>query len=322
MSAISRVLLEDGKRSMDLVTCILNIFYIFSGNSRFHPIITQNKIGNATLKIIDRELDRWRLWKAEIQNLKDGNGKSDKDKDKDKEKSLDASSKTKAPKDDMDEKLKKMKIMLKKQDQLWTLILHLLLNLAEDISLEVKMIKANILDSLLAILEIQLTRRSLFDFKVQRKKSAIGDRSASAFPPSSDVLTSVLRFLHKLSIFKENKDTLSNLASTVVLRLSQLIPYEDPAIMTLSIRILLNLANDETFRNIIAHQQGLLPRIVALLHEGSQKQTNPFTVSAIIRLLYVLSVDDKVKSVLAYTDVVPVVSFANLNDKLYAPSYS
>ena len=53
IGALSRVLGEDRKKSTELSTNILEIFFIFSQYSQLHPILLQNKIGDTTMRIID-----------------------------------------------------------------------------------------------------------------------------------------------------------------------------------------------------------------------------------------------------------------------------
>lgn len=52
MSALSRVLREDGKRSMELMTNIVSIFYHFSDMTEVHGILTTNKVGDLTLRVV------------------------------------------------------------------------------------------------------------------------------------------------------------------------------------------------------------------------------------------------------------------------------
>jgi hypothetical protein len=69
MSALSRVLREDGKRSMELVTNIIYIFFCFSNFSQFHSFITSNKIGDLCIKIIDQEKIRTQVWNSDLSKL-------------------------------------------------------------------------------------------------------------------------------------------------------------------------------------------------------------------------------------------------------------
>lgn len=148
MSALTRVLREDTKRSLELVTNIIFIFFCFSNFTEFHSYITSNKMGDMCCKIIDQEKARWSLWKEDQSN------------------------------GDVEVNEKKYKSRLKRQDQLLFLAFHLLLNLAQDFTLEVKMVKRGIISSLMMMLE----------------------------RPSSDLVLCVVTFLKKLSIFEENKN--------------------------------------------------------------------------------------------------------------------
>ena len=69
MSALSRVLREDGRKSMELVTNIIYIFYCFSNFSQFHSIITQNKLGDMCLRIIQQELYRFTIIVQDLQAI-------------------------------------------------------------------------------------------------------------------------------------------------------------------------------------------------------------------------------------------------------------
>lgn len=69
MSALSRVLREDGRRSMELITNIVYIFFCFSNFSEFHPVITANKIGNICLGMTEQELKRFQLLLHDIKKV-------------------------------------------------------------------------------------------------------------------------------------------------------------------------------------------------------------------------------------------------------------
>ncbi|KAJ3115068.1 Kinesin-associated protein 3 [Phlyctochytrium bullatum] len=143
ISALSRVLREDNKKSMELVTNIIYIFFCFSNYSRFHPLITANKIGDMCLRVTDQELHRYNIWMQDLEKLES------------------------------------------------KFCFHLLLNLAEDLNIEVKMVKRDIVKYLLTMLE--------------RK--------------TPELLILTVTFLKKLSIFKENKDEMVKALQTLVLRL-------------------------------------------------------------------------------------------------------
>ncbi|KAJ3023690.1 UNVERIFIED_CONTAM: Kinesin-associated protein 3 [Siphonaria sp. JEL0065] len=69
MSAISRVLREDNKKSMELVTNIIYSFFCFSNFPQYHPFITANKVRDMCLRITDQELNRFNIWSTDIQKL-------------------------------------------------------------------------------------------------------------------------------------------------------------------------------------------------------------------------------------------------------------
>jgi hypothetical protein len=50
------VLREDGKRSIDLTSNILTVFFSLSNFSQFHPLIMEQQIGALTMDIIDLEV--------------------------------------------------------------------------------------------------------------------------------------------------------------------------------------------------------------------------------------------------------------------------
>eukprot|EP00842_Homolaphlyctis_polyrhiza_P005073 jgi/Hompol1/5567/HPOL_000419-RA len=165
MSALSRVLREDGRKSMELVTNIIYIFFCFSNFSGFHAIITANKLGDMCLRIADQEQVRFDLWVQDLQKLEARVAQTPGDK------SLVAQ---------LDLEHRKTQSMLRKQDQLL---------FAEDLSIEVKMVKRGIVKYLINLLD--------------RK--------------TPELLILVITFLKKLSVFKENKDEI--LKVCVILRL-------------------------------------------------------------------------------------------------------
>ena len=87
---------------MELATNILNIFFCFSNFSFFHQIITQNKIGDACLRIADQEFQRFDLWMEELNNTEGASRLADL---------KDAYSLATS-------EIKKIQLMIKKQDQL------------------------------------------------------------------------------------------------------------------------------------------------------------------------------------------------------------
>lgn len=69
ISALCRVLREDGKRSMELVTNIIYVFFCFSNFSEFHEFLTTNKLGDMCFKIIDHEKARYQILVSDMKQL-------------------------------------------------------------------------------------------------------------------------------------------------------------------------------------------------------------------------------------------------------------
>lgn len=77
MSALSRVLREDWRKSLDLSTNIIYTFFCFSTYTHFHSVIVQYKIGSLCMDVVDHELKRYDQMKADLDKRKnpDGNPK-------------------------------------------------------------------------------------------------------------------------------------------------------------------------------------------------------------------------------------------------------
>ncbi|CAJ1404265.1 unnamed protein product [Effrenium voratum] len=157
---------------------------------------------------------------------------------------------------------KKYKLQLQKQNKLLHVCLSVLLNLAEEISTERKMVNRKMPHLLIQLL----------------------DRS------QEDLLLVVLTFLKKLSVFEENKDqiavpeTLSNLV--------KLAQNPNSRIALLSLRLLFNLSFDERVRGALV-ESGIIKLLVDLLKHP------PFRHS-VLRLLYHFSMDERCKSLMAF----------------------
>uniref|UniRef100_A0A3B3TB28 Kinesin-associated protein 3a n=1 Tax=Paramormyrops kingsleyae TaxID=1676925 RepID=A0A3B3TB28_9TELE len=162
---------------------------------------------------------------------------------------------------------KKYQGLLVKQEQLLRVALYLLLNLSEDPRTELKMRNKNIVHMLVKTLDRENT----------------------------DLLVLVVSFLKKLSIYLENKNDMAEIDT--VEKLSRLVPCDQEDLLNVTLRLLLNLSFDTVLRSKMV-QVGLLPKLTNLLVNESQKQIA-------MCILYHISVDDRFKSMFAYTDCIP-----------------
>lgn len=130
LGALARVLREDGRKSHELSTNIVNIFYCFSMYVQFHPVIAQHKVGSLCIDVIDNELKRYEQWSEEMAKKKT---------------ILDSGKTNAALINDYEKSFKKYVNLVKKQDQLLRMCFLLLINIAEDRKVEFKMVNRGII---------------------------------------------------------------------------------------------------------------------------------------------------------------------------------
>lgn len=70
LGAMARVLREDWKKSTELTTNIVYIFFCFSSFSQFHSIIIHYKIGAMCMLVMENEIKRYEQWSAELEKKK------------------------------------------------------------------------------------------------------------------------------------------------------------------------------------------------------------------------------------------------------------
>lgn len=159
---------------------------------------------------------------------------------------------------------RKERKLLKKQDRVLFAGFYILLNLAEDFTMERKMVKKDLIQFLIEM----LSRRG------------------------ADLLILSVTFLKKLSIFAENKDIMQECG--IVSKLSAFLPCSSQALVTAALRLEFNLSFDPELREKMI-ENGHLPKMVTLLKTGAFRART-------LKVLYHLSVDDRCKSMLTYTD--------------------
>ena len=176
---------------------------------------------------------------------------------------------------------KRFNAFVAKQEQALRVSIYLLLNLSEDTKVEEKMAKKSIVTLLAALLE--------------RK--------------NQELLILVVSFMKKLSCYVKNKEEMKNL--NVVDKLAPLLATEDNFdLVNATVRLLLNLSFDADLRARMI-KVGLLPKLVLLMKKCSDDPVHhPRSANlqnSVVCVLYHLSIEDKVKSMFAYTDCIPLV---------------
>jgi Kinesin-associated protein (KAP) len=183
-------------------------------------------------------------------------------------------------KDEYDKQNKQLKLFAKKQEQLLRVAFYLLLNIAENVKLEEKMRRKNIIGMLVKAVERQ----------------------------NIDLLVLIVTFLKKLSIVRDNKDEMHELM--IVDKLPMLLHSSHPDLIQVTLKLLYNLSFDGKLRARMV-RVGILPKLVTFLSDDKHH-------GIVTKILYHLSLDDKVKSMFFYTDCIPIVTdmlLLNLNQK-------
>lgn len=112
-----------------------------------------------------------------------------------------------------------------------------------------------------------------------------------------DLLFIVLNFLKKLSIFGENKTEMKE--NGIIDHLNRFIPCNNQMLLQIALRFLFNLSFDAEIRQQI-NESGLIPKLVEILKA-------PGFRALILKLLYHLSMEDKLKATFTYTECIPLV---------------
>ncbi len=265
MGALTRVLTEEFKKSTELTFNILRIFLSFSNFMEMHALLAQYRVGMLTIKVIEYEVKRW---------ISKDDEKLEKDMKYENiiKKAVETGDETAAY-----ERIKKLKendnvksrVSYKKQERTLFIAFYLLLNIAEDITVEKKMINKN----LLQYLEIMLERSD------------------------GNLLTLIVTFIKKLSIYNENKDLIGR--SNIISKLGRFIPCSNTPLVQMTLQLLFNLSFDKRLREQMV-TNGLVIKCRSLLKTSIYRGKT-------LKLLYHLSVDDLCKQIIGEGDGIPLI---------------
>lgn len=244
LGVLSRELRESSKKSAELSIAIVCTFLCFSHFSQFHPLLMQHQCGDVTMRVVEYESTRHQIRKEEmekrISQLVDATAEERKQLAKDE---------------------KKYRNQLNRQNKLLLVCQMMLLNLAEELVIEKKLINRK-----MPILLGQMLDRT-----------------------HEDVLLVSLQFLKKLSVFEENKDSIS-LPSTLALCVNHA-AHSNVRVALLALRLLYNFSFDEEVRSSLV-ESGIVKLLVDHLR-------NPPFRHIVLRLLYQFSMDDRCRSTMA-----------------------
>lgn len=267
MGALTRVLQEEYKKSVELSFNILRIFLAFSNFVEMHSIMSNYRIGVLTIRAVELQVKRSEHREREAQELDFECEKQVAAAARDEPDSLpEVKERCRRRKRAMEKKVSELN---KKEEKLLFVAFHILINLAEDISVERKMVKKSLVASLLRML----------------------DHS------SADLLILITTFLRKLSVYRSNKQVMKEL--NVVTKVVKFIPCSSVALVNSTIRLLFNLSFDAEVRAMILNA-GLLSRLVSLLK-------TPALRACTLKLLYQLSYDERARLIFAHSDGVAYI---------------
>ena len=192
MGALSRVLREEWRASLELTTNIIYIFFCFSTFTQFHPVILQHKIGSQVLDILQYEVGRHAQWAADLARRHKAADSAD----------TEAVSALAA----------KFSSFVAKQEQTLRVSIYLLLNLSEDIKVEEKMKRRGVAgllvqllardnDELLILVISFLKKLSLY---TENKEAMVASSVVEKLSPlllseNTDLINATVRLLLNLS---------------------------------------------------------------------------------------------------------------------------
>ncbi|KAJ9510745.1 hypothetical protein QJQ45_027637 [Haematococcus lacustris] len=301
LQTLARLMREEMKKSIDLCVNIVSVFFSISNFSQFHQIIMDNQasccmaaavttptVGALTMDLIDLEIKR-----TEHRAAEEGISPSMVA-----QKALDAAQGTvqlndrhgttahsnacppcccmgRAPGPGQmsvccplpSSRERKLLTLIQKQDRLLYLCLYMLLNLSEDVGVEKKMKKKNVVVYLVKML----------------------DRS------NVELLILATTFLKKLSIYKENKEKM--VECRIIDKLAKFVPVRNDVLLMSVLRLLHNLSFDGILRDAMV-KNGLIPKCVELM-------VVPRFQPVVLGLLYHISMEDKYKSLFTYSECIP-----------------
>nr|XP_032814441.1 kinesin-associated protein 3 isoform X1 [Petromyzon marinus] len=277
LGALARVLREDWKRSVELSTNIVYIFFCFSSFSQFHGLITHYKIGALCMTIIDHELKRFHLWNEEL-NKKRKVAEDDPEND--------------SLRKDYEKNLKKYQGLVAKQEQLLRVGFYLLLNLAEDTRTELKMRNKNIVHmlvraldrdnpELLVILCSFLKKLSIFiENKNDMAELGVVEKLTRLVPCAhEDLLNITLRLLFNLSFDSGLRAKM--VQAGLLPKLSDLIGSETHRQTVL--RLLYHLSIDDRTKATFSFT-GCVPQLMKMLYDFPEERVDRELISLCINI--------------------------------------
>ncbi|GMS89342.1 hypothetical protein PENTCL1PPCAC_11517, partial [Pristionchus entomophagus] len=237
VSALSRVLRDEWRKNLELAKNIISVFHLFSSFSQTQHIVIEQKMGAFCMNAIELELDRGRDWVNQMKTAHE-------------------------------ETRKKCEIALRREHAMLEVSVSLLLNLADDLSVEMKMLRKGLLT---------LMSKCLYH-------ATQPNHSYTLLPP-------VLTFLLKLSTMIENHPLLEK--EGIAQKVAELFPMGDSSTRRTALSLLFNLSFHPSIRSSLLSTA--LIQHTAQLCKKDEKALN---------VLYQLTLSDHSRSLLPFTHAI------------------
>lgn len=244
LGMLSRELRDCSKKSYDFSIAVVCTFLCFSHFSQFHPILVRHHCGDVTTRVVEYESHRYQVRKDDIERRTQRLSDMSEPAKSEEKKAL-----------ARDER--KYKVQLNRQNKLMHICQMVLMNLAEEISIERKIVSRKMPQLLVQCL----------------------DRDYE------DLLQTTSMFLKKLSIFEENKARIA--VPEVLQRLVVLGSHQNTRVALVVLRVLYNLSFDKAVRAQML-ECGILKVLLDQLRNQIVRPT-------VLKLLYHLSMDNRCK---------------------------
>nr|CAD7259740.1 unnamed protein product [Timema shepardi] len=295
LSALSRVLREDWKKSIELSTNIVYIFFCFSTYSQFHHVILQYKIGSLCMEVIDYELRRYDQWRDDIETRQrksengsfTGHGNTPPSAGEVRRRQIEgASSSTDCPSEPR----------------------------RKGIESGVSHIPVASGDNRRRALEGPNTAVESWKRQGEVGNPPSQSPSLTVFDPKEELhktkedLEKMSRKFHSLikkqdqllraCSLSQSRACKDNANLNVVEKLPRVLMMNHPDLIHITLKLLLNLSFDTLLRERMV-RVGFLPKLVSLLSDQRHE-------AIVLRILYHMSMDDRCKSMFTYTECVPM----------------
>lgn len=273
MSALARVLTEDSKKSIELASSCLEIFFDIS--KTVPNLLISYRIGDASIKSIQREIERFQIWKRDILELKNAlnNGSSEQEQATD----------IKRLQEELDQKQESLRILIPKQNDVVFYATKVLFRMGEQTSIEIKMVKRDIIVFLTALLEIVSYYPALKSHNKEEDTKSVFENLVIDDTSCNRAVHSVLDFLMRLCTVKSNQEKMRSTNFTTILKRYFILP--DVHIFKKVLSIFLNLAQDGSIREILSQDKEVLDLIVQAIQESPDSNA----VTASTKFLYLMS---------------------------------